>query len=117
MKNSKAGGQGPRDGLAVAFGGGQEALQALDYYSSEQAERQAVAQYDENEVLDPESGMSAKEPVPIKTYLFADPKTNCPFRTAERMAKHDAATMRQGTVASDSSEGGTIPYSQYADDR
>ena len=116
MKNSKQADK-VLDGLAVAFGGKQEALQVLDYYSkANKLNAKQLLQYDENEVLDPESGMSAKELVPTKTYSFADPKTNRPFRTAERMAKHDAATMRQGTVASDSSKVGTIPYSQYADE-
>ena len=116
MKNSKQADK-VLDGLAVAFGGKQEALQVLDYYSkANKLNAKQLLQYDENEILDPESGMSAKELVPTKTYSFADPKTNRPFRTAERMAKHDAATMRQGTVASDSSKVGTIPYSQYADE-
>ena len=123
------------DGLAVAFGGKQEALQVLDYYS--QANRmnaKQLMQYEENTQLDAEdgrvlsaddiqdnpddfnSGIREYEAKPTKSYSFADPKTLRPFFRPERLAKQDAAGMRQGTVASDSAKVTTIPYDQYADE-
>lgn len=163
------------DGLAVAFGGKQEALQVLDYYSkanrmnakqlmlrdqndakSDQTKMalsyakelgikgtneeklaalkdssriegtKQLAQYDANTQLsaddiqdnpdDFNSGIREYEATPTRTYSFADAKTNRPFRRAERLATQDAASMRQGTVASDSAKVTTVPYSQYADE-
>lgn len=105
------------DGLAVAFGGKQEALQVLDYYSkANRLNAKQLLQYDANELLDPESGVQATDLKPTRTYSFADPKTNRPFRSAERLAKLDAQSLREGAVASDSAKVTTVPYSQYVDE-